>query len=96
MMSTASRIPLTSMAMTTHLRHTVTLATINLKLHIQAATTSLLLQSIKPTFQQIRMLISRRVRITHTHSTTLQTILRRARTRLTNRLEVHSEKATLL
>jgi hypothetical protein len=84
------------MAMTTHLRHTVALATINLKLHTQAATTSLLLQSIKPTLQQIRTLISRRVLITHTHSTTLQTTHRRARTLRTNKLEVHSEKATLL
>jgi hypothetical protein len=95
-MSTASRTPLTSMATITRLRHTALSATINLKLHIRAATTSLLLQSIKRTLQQIRMLISRRVLITHTHSTTLQTTLQRARTRPTNRLEVHTGKATLL
>jgi hypothetical protein len=94
-MSTASRTPLTSMAMTTHLRHTVALATINLKLHTQAATTSLLLQSIKPTLQQIRTLISRRVLITHTHSTTLQTTPLKARTRLTNKIEVHLGIVTL-
>jgi hypothetical protein len=89
MMSTASRILLTSMPKITRLRHTALSAMISPKLHTLAATTSLLLQSI-------RMLISRRVPITHTHSTTLQTTLRRARTRLTSRLEVHTGKATLL
>ena len=85
-----------STVVTTHRHHTALLATINLKLLIQAAHTSLLRQLTTPITRQMRMLLNRRAHTTRTHSTILQTILQKAHTPLTIKPEVHMATAMLL
>jgi hypothetical protein len=93
MMNTASHIHPMSTPATTRPSLTAMSATTNLKLHTQAAPTSLLHQLIKPILRQISMLLNQKAPTTRTLSTTLQTTLRKARTRLMNRPEVHMARA---